>query len=501
MYQVMIVDDEEPVLDSFAFILSKDVTDFALCGKARSGPEAISKIQELIPDLVFMDIQIPGIDGIETISQIRNKYPNIVFILATAYERFDIARKAIPLGVFSYMVKPISRKALLEVLEKVKNHLDGLRERDLRRLEDVELLQKTRDERKNSFLSSLIWGNPDEKEWGKISRLFSLNSERGLLSLIEAVGDIPEGNKIKLYGSVTEKIQYKYKCLGTVVNGRLLMFIPEEQKLDNLDCNLKSILNEYNQYNFITGQGGIYHFSALHTSFSEAFKPFTAAAKREKSYSAEQERVKMICRSILDPDSTDAHHLFEDYWSEIFNSMSFPVAQGKMIALFTLLLSKFDSRLLSVSNFTIDPAEEIMGLKSIAEWIEWSSGNINRLREVSRINQNQLCPRPLSAAMSYIRENYKKPLQLSLVAEECGITGSYLSRLFKEHLGITFIDYLNRFRLNKAIILLEEKKYSIKEISYLVGYQDPNYFSRIFRRHMGISPSDLLDNEDGKNDL
>jgi two-component system response regulator YesN len=181
--------------------------------------------------------------------------------------------------------------------------------------------------------------------------------------------------------------------------------------------------------------------------------------------------------------------------------MSFPVAQGKMIALFTLLLGKFDSRLLSVSNFTIDPAEEIMELKSIAEWIEWSSGSINRLREVSRINQNQLYPRPLAAAMSYIRENYKKPLQLSLVAEECGITGSYLSRLFKEHLGITFIDYLNRFRLNKAIILLEEKKYSIKEISYLAGYQDPNYFSRIFRRHMGISPSDLLDNEDGKNDL
>ncbi|MCF6335779.1 MAG: response regulator, partial [Spirochaetales bacterium] len=152
MYQVMIVDDEEPVLDSFAYILQKDVTDFTLCGKARSGTEAVGMIQELLPDLVFMDIQIPGIDGIEAIRQIRPRSPNTVFILATAYERFDIAQKAIPLGVFSYMVKPISRKALLEELSKVKNHLDQIRNVDYRRMEDVQLLKKKKEEEKNRFL-------------------------------------------------------------------------------------------------------------------------------------------------------------------------------------------------------------------------------------------------------------------------------------------------------------------------------------------------------------
>ncbi len=118
MYQVMIVDDEEPVLDSFAYILEKDVTDFALCGKARSGIEAVNMIQKLSPDLVFMDIQMPGIDGLEAIRQVRQLVPNTIFILATAYERFDIAQKAIPLGVFSYMVKPVSRKMLLDELIK-----------------------------------------------------------------------------------------------------------------------------------------------------------------------------------------------------------------------------------------------------------------------------------------------------------------------------------------------------------------------------------------------
>ena len=160
-------------------------------------------------------------------------------------------------------------------------------------------------------------------------------------------------------------------------------------------------------------------------------------------------------------------------------------------SLFTLILEKFDTGILVVSNTAVDLAEEIMNLKSYDEWVEWSDSFLKQVRKVYNSNKSHFYPHQLSSAVDYIGKNYKKPLQLCQVADECGITGSYLSRLFKEHLGITFIDYLNRFRLKKAVILLEEKKYSIKEITFLVGYQDPNYFSRIFKRHMGISPSDL----------
>ena len=491
MYQVMIVDDEEPVLDSFAYILRKDVTDFVLCGKARSGTEAVSMIQQLKPDLVFMDIQMPGIDGLEAIQQIRQQVPNTVFILATAYERFDIAQKAIPLGVFSYMVKPISRKTLLDELAKVKTHLDQLRDRDKHDLDDIYLLQKTKEDEKNRFLRSLIWRNYDENEWKKFLKLFRISCNSGSLYLIESVEDISEDLKISIYKSVIEKIQYKYKCLGTFVAGRMLIFFPEERSLNNLDFHLKSILTKLSPSSFVFGHGGVYPLSSIHRSFSEAFQPFATAEKKEKSYSAERERMQLICSSMLNLDDSGTQNLFEDYWIEIFNSFSFSVFQGKMVALFTRLLSRMDSHVLTALDISIDPAEEIMVLKSVDAWQQWSSNILKLFQDVNKVSDQQSYPRPLITALAYIRENYQKPLQLSLVADECGITGSYLSRLFKEHLDTTFIDYINRFRLNKAIILLEEKKYSIKEISYIVGYQDPNYFSRIFRRHMGISPSDL----------
>ncbi len=491
MYKVMIVDDEEPVLESFAFIMDKDVRDFVLCGKARSGTEALRLIPELTPDLIFMDIQMPGIDGLEVIKQIRPQFPNIVFILATAYERFDIAQKAIPLGVFSYMVKPISKKKLLKEFSEVKNHLDVQKERELRIVKDVQLLNKTKVEEKDRFLRGIMWRDSSKKLWDDFLHHFDIECEKGRIFLLEIVGDISEDIKKDVYKSVLEKIQFKYNCLGTVVTGRIIMFFPEERTLNNLSYHAKKILDGFNSYNFLLGEGSVHPLSQLHSSFSEAFLPFAEASEVQNTKSAKREQTRLICTSILNGDTPLDQHLFVKYWNEIFNKYPFKVALGKMVALFTMILERLDYQILAISDFDIDPANEIMALNNFAEWEEWSSQALIRLQELIRVKLKQSYPGPLTTALAYIQSNYQKTLQLSDVAEESNVTGSYLSRLFPEYLGTTFIDYLNRYRLNKAVILLEEKKYSIKEIAYMVGYKDPNYFSRIFRKQMGFSPSSL----------
>ncbi len=491
MYQIMIVDDEEPVLDSFAFILSNNTTDFELCAKARSGTEAVRLIYELSPDLVFMDIQMPGINGIDAIEQVRKSFPKTVFILATAYERFDIAQKAIPLGVFSYIVKPISRQRLLDELSRVKIHLDNLREMELRSLEDTQLLKKTKNEETKRFLCGLMWRDHNENDWIRFLSLFSINSDRGSIYLLEATGDISEDIKNSNYEIIKEKIQYKFFCLSTIVAGRMLIFFPEEKSLNKLDFYLDDIIKKLSPYTFIQGKGGVYPLTSLHRSFSEAFQPFAIASEKEETYFPGWEKIKSVCNSIIDTKNENAKNIFEEFWIEIFNKLSFQVALGKMVSLFSLVLSRIDKQVLISSNFNFDPAEEIMVLTSVEEWQRWSSQIFESLRMHIQLGKDQSYPKPLIAAIVYIRENFQKPIQLSMVAEACNVTSSYLSRLFKEYLGTNFVDYINQFRLNKAITLLEGKKYAIKEVASLVGYQDPNYFSRIFRRHMGISPSDL----------
>ena len=120
MYRVMIVDDEEPVLESFSYLLKKGIPDFELCGMARSGVEAIELVPEAKPDLVFMDIQMPGMDGIEACRQIKQveKVPCRVIVYTGKFEAID-ATQARQNGTDDYCVKGRDPLYLLEAIKKL----------------------------------------------------------------------------------------------------------------------------------------------------------------------------------------------------------------------------------------------------------------------------------------------------------------------------------------------------------------------------------------------
>ena len=99
----------------------------------------------------------------------------------------------------------------------------------------------------------------------------------------------------------------------------------------------------------------------------------------------------------------------------------------------------------------------------------------------------------MTKAKTYIDENYEKELTLDSVARKIAISPYYLSKLFKDEIGENFIEYLTRLRINQAKKLLEENRFSIKEICMLVGYSDPNYFSRIFKKIEGVTPTEYRD--------
>lgn len=95
-------------------------------------------------------------------------------------------------------------------------------------------------------------------------------------------------------------------------------------------------------------------------------------------------------------------------------------------------------------------------------------------------------------AIDFIKKNFDKShLSLNMVAQNHHISESYLTRIVKEKVGLSFTDYLNKLRINMAINLLmnKHKKYTINEISDIVGYNSQHYFSRAFKNYIGISPS------------
>jgi AraC-like DNA-binding protein len=90
--------------------------------------------------------------------------------------------------------------------------------------------------------------------------------------------------------------------------------------------------------------------------------------------------------------------------------------------------------------------------------------------------------------MAYIHERYGEPISRADLARHVAITERYLTHCFREEVGITPMTYLNRYRVKRAKILLEQGKLSITEVAMTVGFSDSSYFNRVFRQEVGIAP-------------
>ena len=98
MYRIMLADDEGIVIDSLKFIIESSYPDQFEIETAKSGRTVIELAERFRPDIAFMDIQMPGINGIDAMREIKRTNPSIIFIVVSAYDRFMYAKEAISLG-------------------------------------------------------------------------------------------------------------------------------------------------------------------------------------------------------------------------------------------------------------------------------------------------------------------------------------------------------------------------------------------------------------------
>ncbi len=127
MYRVMIIDDETSARKLMRASINWESLDMEVVGEAASGIEAINVIDDMKPDIAFVDISMPFMNGIEFTEVATKRYPNLIIIIMTAIDQFEYARKCVSLPVFEYMLKPMVRSEITAVLENVKKKLDNAR--------------------------------------------------------------------------------------------------------------------------------------------------------------------------------------------------------------------------------------------------------------------------------------------------------------------------------------------------------------------------------------
>lgn len=119
MKKLVVIDDEYLVIEGIRVMLKRIGKDYELVGSASDGQTALELIENVHPDVVFVDIRMPGLSGLEVIEHFYKKYPDMIFVLVSAYKEFEYARKGMELGVHSYLDKPVTMDKLKNSLEKI----------------------------------------------------------------------------------------------------------------------------------------------------------------------------------------------------------------------------------------------------------------------------------------------------------------------------------------------------------------------------------------------
>lgn len=124
MYRVMLIDDEPSIRNLLRATINWNEVGMEVVGEAGSGIEAINIIDDINPDIAFVDISMPFMNGIEFAEFASQRYPNLTMIIMTAFDEFEYARRCIGLPVFEYMLKPVVRNEVMQTLSQLKLKLD-----------------------------------------------------------------------------------------------------------------------------------------------------------------------------------------------------------------------------------------------------------------------------------------------------------------------------------------------------------------------------------------
>lgn len=126
MYKVMIVDDEKSLRNLLKATVDWEKHGLEVVGEAASGIEAINIIDILRPNIIFVDIRMPFMNGIEFSKIVMKRYPRVKIVILTAFDEFEYARECIGIGVAEYLLKPIVRMDVEATCDRLVKELDAM---------------------------------------------------------------------------------------------------------------------------------------------------------------------------------------------------------------------------------------------------------------------------------------------------------------------------------------------------------------------------------------
>ena len=506
MIKVVIVEDKPPILWSIKQKVQNYSAELKVVGEAYNGQEALRLIEGLKPDIVFTDIRMPVMDGLELISQVKKLQTDTHFVIISGYDEFEYARQAMKLGVSDYILKPITQEAIDDVLSKIVGDIQARVSQDEKRLlQDLLNCGKNIDFEKQAFsyryfITAIIcagsysnqaidYTNPFNFIGSKVNYDETVSKHLPLNVFYWSFAGKNLNEMVLLFGvsddvgfdlsRVIESIGSDLSALNTPITIAVSKRISNVNNIGIETQNTRALLRK----NLIFGRSGIIYSDSARSGAAENLL-FLDSSLEKKLFSLVQGNQRELffneIRKIISnfEQSSSTQYNIENslkYITHICNRAAIDRSD------FSNSLELEVEEVLSISK---DYKALLQGLSSIFGQFFTVSSDLRQKREPLK--------EIIDTVENYIKANFAKQITINDIADMVKVDPCHLSKTFKSVKGISPMEYLTNLRIEKSKeLILNDPGLMLRDIAEIVGYTNQYYFSRIFKTVTGLSPSEF----------
>ncbi len=518
--KIVIVEDEIRIRNGLARLLS-GYDGVEVAGKAKNGAEGLAMVRQTQPDVVFTDIRMPEMDGLDMLEELKKEGIRCHSVILTGYAEFEYAQRAISCGADAYLLKPVT----VEDVEKVLGKLEENIRREAARFEG------TPDWYLHACLTGTIGDSPDVMKKAMLAMGLPENGELLLLTGYSGTGTFDEQTLKKHFGSLDDgyramalrssgkKCDLLYLMAGREAGHGAVSGNDGGRKLEERGNRVLATYSAYEDSVWTlqdlwrfpeTGPDGIKIRRQLQVIRAAAEKADQmmlwnmVCGKRTvlteemcgrayPGYTGRPGEEKHIGKVLCSGSEEDVKKWIEETYRQIDVNRYDPVSVRRY-------LSNLADDILHFAIHTwpekekqlreLDTAGKIQAVIFPEEMLEClrQQAAVIFTREPQRETiQNYT----LMKAIAYIRGHFAEPLLQEEVAASLSVTPEYLSTLMHREMNISFPAFVNQYRISQAKRLLKGTDRKIYEVAEEVGFSDVKYFTRVFREQTGLTPKEF----------
>ena len=540
MLKIFLAEDEVVVRETIKRMIPWEELGFELVGEAADGEMALPLLIRQQPDLLITDIKMPFMDGLTLARLAKKEIPGLKVVILSGYDDFNYAKQAIGIGVEDYLLKPITKNALIERLSEIRSRY----EHEKTQKEYYEKFQREMQAyEKNSsrdFFEALVDGSMDMMEVYKRAEklgldivaeaynvlIFTMNCDEDFsgqrdeyssweaesLELLENIfaghssamlfrsnifsyGVLLKGQRETIEENTRACVDEIRKILSRQ-DGRREWFLAVGQSVDRLSQIQKS----YHTASRAFSQRYLYDENILYYDEMETMEHPGGQAETEDNAYLQKVDVNALNPAILQKFlSNGLQEETENFVKDYFYAIGQEPMESLVFRNYVILNVRF-SVISFIKGLGCDTnemesadTEEVLAEsgKNMESAIAYAKKMISQAIEIRDQNSGNKNRSILKTAVDFIDSHYmEEDISLNTVANVANVSSNHFSALFSQNMGQTFIEYLTTLRMNKAKELLRCTGMRSSEIAGEIGYKDAHYFSYLFKKTQGMTPSD-----------